>query len=301
MKVVIAGGTGFVGHELIGQLVEAKHEVTVLTRDPSKASLVQQPVRHERWDGETVGPWLSEIDGADAVLNYVGESIGERWSAKRRILIRDSRVNGTRAIVEAIRRSRSRPGILVSASAVGYYGPVEKGDVTESWPRGEGFLADVCGQWEQEAYNAESLGVRVVTTRTGVVLGSGGGALPRMLLPFKLLAGGPIGTGRQWFPWVHISDLAAIVLFVIKNPALKGPVNVVSPEAVTMKQFCSELGKVMHRPSWAPVPGFVLQTLLGEMSSMILTGQKVVAEKLLKAGFEFRFPKLGSALEDVLD
>jgi hypothetical protein len=299
--MVVAGGTGFVGKALVTRLAEGEHSVVVLTRHPDKPRLPgKRTVQLVWWDGKTVGPWASHVDGADAVLNFAGESIGERWTARRKSLILDSRVNATRAIVEAIRSARKKPQVLINASAVGYYGAVDDEEVSESRTKGEGFLADVCDKWEQEARAAESLDVRVVMTRSGVVLGKGGGALERMLLPFKLFAGGPIGSGRQWFPWIHRDDLIAIVMHALTDRRLSGPVNVVAPECVTMRQFCTALGKAMHRPSWAPAPAFAFRILLGEMSSMILTGQRVVPEKLLKSGYEFRFPSLAQALEDVL-
>jgi len=300
VRIVVAGGTGFVGKALVTRLAEEEHSAVVLTRHPDKPRLPgKRTVQLVWWDGRTVGPWASHIDGADAVLNFAGESIGERWTARRKSLILDSRLNATRAIVEAIRAARKRPHVLVNASAVGYYGEVVSEEVPESRPKGDGFLADVCDKWEREARAAESLGVRVVMTRTGVVLGKDGGALPRMMLPFKLFAGGPIGSGRQWFPWVHRDDLVGILTSALMNRTLSGPVNVVAPECVTMKQFCTALGKAMHRPSWAPTPAFALRALLGEMSSMILTGQKVVPTKLLQSGYAFRFPTVAQALDDV--
>jgi uncharacterized protein (TIGR01777 family) len=186
--------------------------------------------------------------------------------------------------------------VFVSASAVGYYGPVESEDVTEDHSPGSGFLADLCLRWEQEARAVSELGPRLVILRTGVVVGEKGGALQKMLLPFRLFAGGPIGSGRQWFPWVHRDDVAGVILFALGNGAVSGPVNLVAPECVDMNGFCAALGRALSRPSWLPVPAFALRAALGEMSDMILTGQRVVPSKLIALGYTFRYPALGPAL-----
>ena len=206
---------------------------------------------------------------------------------------------GTGAIVSAIGQARKKPSVLVSASAVGYYGHVEYGDVAETHSKGNDFLAAVCERWEQEARRAEAYGVRVITPRFGVVLEKEGGALKRLLLPFKLFLGGPLGSGKQWFPWVHRDDVIEIISFVLQNPKVSGPVNVTAPEPVTMKEFCTALGKALHRPSWAPVPAFVLRTILGEMSLVVLTGQRAIPKKLLEAGYTFKYPQLTGALSAI--
>jgi len=300
MKIIVTGGTGFIGRNLVSRLAVANHEIVCLTRGPSGAPHAgRDSVRYEKWDGKTVGAWGSHVNGAHAIFNLAGESIGaKRWSPEQKRKIIGSRVDAARAIVESIRQARQKPSVLVNASAVGYYGSVEEGDVIESHKRGEGFLAETVEMWEREARAAESLGVRVVLMRNGVVLGRDGGALARMLLPFKLFVGGTIGSGRQWFPWVHLDDVVGVALFALENARLFGPVNVTAPDPVTMKQFCHTLGKAINRPSWAPVPSFVLRLMLGEMSEMILTGQRVVPSALTREGFTFRFPKLETALRD---
>jgi uncharacterized protein (TIGR01777 family) len=271
----------------------------VLTRDPEKASHAPGVTR-VRWDGATQGEWTAHVQGADAVINLAGESIGGgRWTATRKRRIVASRVNATRALSESIRLGEKRPFLFINSSAVGYYGPVESGDVTEDHPPGSGFLADVCLRWEQEALAVGELGPRVVILRTGVVIGEKGGALEKMLLPFRLYAGGPIGSGRQWFPWVHRDDVAGVILFALGNAALAGPVNVVAPERVDMKAFCVALGRALSRPSWLPVPAPALRAALGEMADMILTGQRVVPAKLLTLGYRFRYPALAAALDSV--
>lgn len=301
-KIVITGATGFIGRHLVRGLTEADTHVAVLTRNPDRArEVLGQRPEILRWDASSVGDWGGTLEGADGVVNLAGVSIGEgRWTSKRKAEILSSRLNATRAIVAAIEAAAGKPPVLVNASAVGYYGPVEDRDVTEDDPPGNDFLAQVCRRWEEEAIKAESAGVRVVRARFGVVLGRDGGALQRMLLPFKLFVGGPLGSGRQPFPWVHIADVTGAVGFALQKSNLTGPVNVVAPQQVTMAEFCKTLGRVMGRPSWAPVPAFVLRLALGEMADMILTGQRVVPKKLREGGYTFRFPELEGALGDVL-
>ena len=300
MNIVVAGGTGFIGSSLLPLLRRAGHEVVVLTRDPERAPPTPGVTR-VRWDGVTQGEWTVYVQGADAVINLAGESIGGgRWTSSRKERIVASRVNATRALLEAIRRGEKGPSLFISSSAVGYYGPVESGEVAEDHPPGSGFLADVCRLWEQEALAVGELGPRVVILRTGVVIGEKGGALERMLLPFRLFAGGPLGSGRQWFPWVHGDDVAGVILFALGNAALAGPVNLVAPETVDMRSFCAALGRALSRPSWLPVPAMALRAALGEMADMILTGQRVVPAKLLALGYQFRYPALAPALASVV-
>jgi hypothetical protein len=299
MKIVVAGGTGFIGSSLVRLLRLEGHDVVVLTRDPGKVPHAPGVTR-VGWDGATQGEWTAHVQGADAVINLAGESIGGgRWTATRKRLIVASRVNATRALSESIRLGEKKPFLFISSSAVGYYGPVESGDVTEDHPPGSGFLADVCLRWEQEALAVGELGPRVVILRTGIVIGEKGGALEKMLLPFRLYVGGPIGSGRQWFPWVHRDDVAGVILFALGNAALAGPVNVVAPERVDMKAFCAALGRALSRPSWLSVPAPALRAALGEMADMILTGQRVVPAKLLTMGYRFRYPALAAALDSV--
>lgn len=302
MKIIVAGGSGFTGKALIPRLVAEGHEVVLLTRNPSAARLrVDQRATFVQWDGRTSGPWESHVDGTDAILNFAGEPLdAKRWSTAQKKKIIGSRVDATTAIVNAMRAVSRRPSVLVNASGVGYYGPVENGEITEEHPRGSDFLSETTSQWENAAHAAEALGVRTVMLRTAVVLGDGGGALKKMLIPFRLFVGGALGSGRQWFPWIHRDDLVGVIMFVLRNKSVSGPVNAVAPESVTMKEFCSTLGHVMHRPSWAPVPSFVLKVALGEMSAMVLTGQRAVPKALERHEYAFKFPNLSSALSDIL-
>jgi hypothetical protein len=302
MTIVLAGATGLIGRRIIQRLVETQNEVAVLTRNPSqRTGLSTAPIRFVQWDARTPGDWCTQLKGADAVINLSGESIGgKRWTPAQKRLILSSRIDATNAIVDAIGASRRKPQVLVNASAVGYYGETGDEEVLESHPSGNDFLAYVCRQWESAARAAERYGVRVVLPRSGVVLDRHAGALKKLLLPFRLFVGGPLGSGRQWFPWIHLEDEVGAILFAIESPAMTGPVNVVAPELVTMREFSSALGRALKRPSWAPVPAFLLKIALGEMSDMVLKGQRTIPRRLLDAGYRFRFPRLDEALLDLL-
>ena len=298
MKIVIAGGSGFLGQILTERLTRSNHSVVVLSRNPETVRNAFTKAEVESWDAASLGTWTKRIDGADAVVNLTGESIaGKRWSRKQKDLISGSRVSSTRALVEAIQRAKKKPHVLVNASAVGFYGDVPDGEVTEDHPKGNDFLADVCARWEFEAKTAENYGVRVVLPRTGIVLDKNGGALQKLLLPFNLFIGGPLGSGKQWFPWIHLQDEIGAIVFALENKDISGPVNLAAADQVTMREFCLALGKAIHRPSWAPVPGIALRILLGEMAGpLLLGGQGVIPKKLIDSGYKFQFPKLVDAL-----
>lgn len=299
MKIVLTGGTGFIGGRLIDELLSEHHDVVLLTR--RKRSEIAAAVQQEEWDGKTIGTWSREVDGADAFINLSGESLAaRRWTHAQKERIISSRLNATRAVIEALRRASRKPSVLISASAVGYYGDVPDGIVTEDHPHGSGFLAETCTLWEAEALKAEEIGIRVARMRMGVILGKDGGALARMVLPFRLFVGGRLGSGRQWFSWIHLDDVVGAVLYVLNTPTLNGPINTTAPEPVTMNQFCLALGNVLARPSWIPVPEFILRLAVGEMSGMVLSGQRVVPQKLLEQGFKFRHSSVLEALESIL-
>ena len=302
MKIVLSGGTGFIGSALLKRLKEEKHSVVLLARNLEAAKrFAGDFVTIAPWDAKSVGTWADHMNGADAVVNLAGEPVvGKRWSDRQKSHILNSRVEATKALTSAIAQARQKPSVLINASAVGYYGHVESGDVTESHPRGKGFLGDTCELWEEAARAAERWGARVVCLRIGIVLEKEGGALSKMIPPFQFFAGGPLGSGRQWVPWIHRDDVVGAVLFALQHPELKGSVNTTSPNPVTMKEFCGALGRAMHRPSWAPVPVFVLRILLGEQADVLLTGQRVVPKKLEEAGFMFRHPNLHEALIAIL-
>lgn len=253
-------------------------------------------------------PWppdekgLADWGDLDAVVNLAGETINQRWTKRAKERILTSRVETTRQVVGLINRGRLRTKTLINASAVGYYGPSPAGPLTEDAPGGPGhdFLATVAQRWEQEADQAALGGVRVVKARLGVVLGPQGGALARMALPYRLYAGGTIGSGTQWVSWVHLEDAVRAIRFLAQEQNLRGPVNLTAPSPVQMKEFGQTMGQVLHRPHWLPVPSFALRLILGEMADLILKGQRAIPAKLLDAGFQFKFPELKSALEDLL-
>lgn len=302
MRILVAGGTGFIGRALIRQLSAQGNEIVALVRDVADASSKFPPeVTVSRWDGITVDAWRLSLEDVDAVINLSGASIGGgRWTPRRKALILQSRVAPTRALVEAMRASRHRPRVLINASAVGFYGMSGDDVVTEETPPGDDFLGTTCQQWEAEALSAAPLGVRVVLPRFGVVLAEGGGALDRMLLTFKLFIGGPLGSGDQWYPWVHRDDAIAVLLHLLDHQECEGGFNVVSPESVSMRTFAREVGRTLGRPSWMPVPSFMLRMLFGEMSGIILQGRRIIPARLLEAGFAFKYPTLRGALQAIL-
>lgn len=293
MNVLLAGGSGFIGTHIAQRLSNEGHTVSFLSRKPGPGLIV--------WDAVHGGAWEHSLDGIDAVINLAGESVGAgRWTMRQKERIRSSRINATRAIVEAIRTSRKKPGVLVNASAVGYYGHVEDGDVTEELPAGDDFLAETCRLWESEALKAAQSGVRVVMMRTGFVIGSDAEAFKKLQLPFKLFAGGPFGSGEQWFPWIHIDDVAAGYVFAARQPALSGPVNLSAPHPVRVRDLAKELGRALRRPSFMPAPAFALKIVLGEMSDLLLKGQRAIPAKLLQKGFDFHFSDLSAALRNAV-
>lgn len=302
MKVLIFGGTGFVGRNLTEELLANGYQVCVITRKAKKTSnALGNKVQLIEWDNNKPLSAVSELQGIDVVINLAGESIGNRrWSNSVKQGILASRVSTTRAIVTAINNRTIQPRTLISASAVGYYGPRQDDEITEVEEAGQDFLAQVCLDWENEAYKVQSALTRVVTLRIGIVLGSEG-ALNRMVMPFKFYIGGPLGKGNQWLSWIHIQDLTRMIRFVIEHQELTGPVNATAPEPVRMRNFCNVLGDVLNRPCWLPVPESMLRIALGQMADMLLHGQRVVPQKISGAGFDFRFPKLRAALEDALE
>jgi len=299
MKAVVAGATGFIGHTLLEFLIAQGYETVVLTRRP--AANTGSRTLQVKWDGQTTGEWVRQIGSADAVINLAGENIAEgRWTPARKKKIIESRLSTARTLVNAIAASGRKPGVFVNASAVGYYGNVPTGDVTEDHPAGKGFLAETCVRWEAEAMKAAGSGVRVVLPRIGIVLGENGGALAKMVPPFKHFLGGPLGSGRQWFPWIHVEDVAGSILHAMEDVTVSGPFNASAPNPVSMKEFCTTLARVLSRPCLAKVPAAVLKILMGEMAEMILGGQKAIPEKILLRGYAFRYPELEPALRVIL-
>lgn len=302
MHIVVTGGTGFIGRALCTSLFQDGHRVTILTRDAREASqLLGAIVTAVEWNGRDAGPWEYCLEGADAVINLAGAPIADaRWTDARKRLLFDSRVRTTRLLVEALSRRSLKPLRLISASGIGYYGAGDDRMLDEGASRGQGFLADLCLAWEAEALRAAEFGTRVVLVRTGMVLEKDGGALPKMLLPFRLFAGGPVMPGTQWVSWIHRQDLVGLIRWALANETISGPINAVAPSPVTMAEFSKTLGKVLHRPSWFPVPEFVLRFALGELGSLMTTGQRVSPTKALTGGYAFHYPMLEPALRVIL-
>lgn len=302
MKIVIAGGTGFIGRAVCAALVQGGHRVTVLSRQASQVhARPELPVQAVEWNARDSGPWEQVLEGVDAVINLAGASIADtRWTDARKQLITDSRILTTRLLVRALSRWSSKPTTFISASGIGYYGATDDRLLDEGAARGEGFLADLCLAWESEALRAAESGARVVMLRTGMVLEQDGGALPKMLLPFRFFAGGPIMPGNQWVSWIHRCDHVGLIQWALSTPTVSGPINAVAPEPVMMKTFCEVLGQVLHRPSWLPVPMFALHVLLGELGTLMTTGQRVIPAKAMAGGYRFQYPTLDLALQSIL-
>ena len=299
MRVTVTGATGRIGAGLVAALQARGDEVTVLSRSPdrARAALGTEAVA---WRTEDEPAPAEALAGRDGVIHLAGEDVAQRWSDEAKRRIRTSRELGTRNLVAGLRAADPRPGVLVSASAVGWYGPRGDERVDEDTPAASDFLAEVCAVWEREAVAAEALGVRVVRVRTGVVLDKDGGALAKMLPFFRLGVGGPVAGGGQWMPWIHRDDLVALYLRALDDAAWTGAVNGTAPEPVTNKDFSRALGRALHRPAFAPVPGFAVRVLYGEMADIVVNGQRAVPKRTQALGFSFRHPQLDEALRDAL-
>ena len=300
MRVTLTGATGRLGGRLVRALRDRDDELTVLSRSPEGARQRLGDIEAHAWDPGSGPAPAAALAGRDAVVHLAGEDLAQRWSedTKRRIL--ESRELGTRHLVEGLRAADPRPAALVSASAVGFYGSRGDERLDEEAPPGDDFPARVCAAWEREAAAAEGLGLRVVRVRTGVVLDAEGGALEKMLPPFKLGVGGPVAGGRQYVPWIHVDDVIGIYVRAIDDPAWAGAVNATAPEPVTNRELSKALGRALHRPAVAPVPGFAVKLLYGEMATLVIGGQRAVPRRALEHGYEFRHPELDEALRAVL-
>jgi uncharacterized protein len=302
-KVLLTGGSGFIGQKLAEALINRGDKVTILTRDPIRAQRkLPQGARAVAWDPTREGPWFEEVEAANAIVHLAGESVGQRWTPEVKRSIEDSRVIPTRLVVDAIRKAKQKPSTFVSASAIGIYGPRPAHEqLDESARRGDGFLADVVERWESEARRAEEHGVRTVMLRIGIVLGEGGGPLEKMILPFKLFAGGPIGDGKQIVSWVHSDDVVGLVLLALDNEEARGPINTVAPNAVSGRELAQEIGRAMHRPSWFRTPKAVIGLAMGkEAAEAVTSGQRVVPRKAVELGYTFKYPDIGPALGSIL-
>ena len=302
-KIIINGATGFVGSNLSRELLKNNYSIIALTRNPEKVkSIFCDRVTPILFDATAINNSADQFENAHAVINLAGQNISSgRWTAAKKEMILSSRLDSVNNLVSVIKHLNNKPEVFIQASAIGYYGDRENEKLTENSSPGSGFLADVIQKLEKACKVVENTGVRSVILRIGVVLGKDGGALPKMILPYRLFAGGHVGKGTQWFSWIHLEDLIDTVRFFLKDQNLSGIFNLTSPNPVTMKEFSKILGKVINRPSWLPVPGFVLKLIYGEMArETLLSGSRVIPEKLLDAGFKFKFPDTEKALEDIL-
>jgi uncharacterized protein len=298
-KVIIAGGTGLIGNALTNMLMASGYHVSVLTRNVNR---VNSPGSSTiKWDGKTPTGWGELANGADAVINLAGQSIGEqRWTKAQKERIFTSRIQAGEAVVAACEQAERKPRVVIQASAIGYYGNHGDESLKEDSQPGSDFLAKVCIGWENSTRAVEALGIRRVVIRTGLVLSTSGGVLERILLPIKLFAGGPLGSGKQWYSWIHLQDELGAIRFILENENIKGAVNLCSPGAVQMNEFGRVLAKVIHRPYWLPVPAFALKLLLGEMGMLVLEGQRVAPASLQAHGFRFKYETLEPALTNLL-
>ncbi|CAI2719214.1 TIGR01777 family oxidoreductase [Nitrospina watsonii] len=302
MKILVTGATGLVGQQLLPLLAAAGHDINVLTRDP-KTAVARLPVRCRRykWDPALLEPPKEALEGVDAVINLAGENIAARWTDSKKAELERSRVLSTHQLVKAMEDMEARPRVFVSCSGIGYYGDRKSLELDESVSGGNGVLADVCKKWEAEALKAESLGVRTVVLRIATVLGTDGGALKFMLPAFRMCVGGRVGSGRQWMSWIHVRDLARLMLHAVETESLRGPVNATSPEPVTNAEFTRTLAKAVHRPAFLPMPAFLLKLVVGEMSGVLLDSQKAVPKKAEACGFRFDYPELEGTLVNLCD
>jgi uncharacterized protein (TIGR01777 family) len=302
MKVVITGATGFIGRALC-RLFHEDYEVIALSRDASRAAKsIGELVKIVEWDGRTTGSWLTAANGAFAIINLAGENIASgRWNESRKAGILHSRLDSIKAVLEAIKQMNKKPAVVIQASAIGYYGPRRDEPLDEDSTPGKGFLASVCRDVENSVEKIEELGVRCIVIRTGVVLGRDGGAFEKLVKPFRFFLGGHLGSGRQWFSWIHLDDEISAIKFLMENENLKGAFNLTAPEPVTMKQFCKTLGKVLHRPALMKVPAFAARLAFGQMAKeMLLSGQKVLPKRLLNTDFNFKYTNVENALKDII-
>jgi uncharacterized protein (TIGR01777 family) len=302
MRVIITGGTGMIGRQLAASLLKDGHEAIALSRDPQRHQRkVPEGVRLVAWDAQSAQGWGELADGADAIVNLVGENLSARpWSPAQKRRIRESRLNGGKAVVEAVRQAKQKPKVVIQASGVNFYGPGGDEILSEDHAAGSDFLSQVCVDWEGSTAEVEKMGVRRAIVRSGVVLDKNEGALPRFLLQFRLFAGGPLGSGRQWLSWIHPQDEINAIRFLIDHQEAQGPFNLASPNPKTNREFGKAIGRVLHRPALIPVPALAIKLVFGEMSIVVLKGQRAVPQKLIQNGFQFTHPEIQEALRDVI-
>ena len=306
MRIIIAGGSGLIGRELTKSLTSDGDKVIILSRTPELVKDMQTPVSVIQWDGKTLEEWGKYIDGCDVVVNLTGENLSgkgllpSRWTKGRKLRLVQSRVNSGEVLTKAIQLANVKPSVFVQASGVGFYGTQQIKSLTEVDTSGNDFAANLCKEWEASSQPVELMGVRRVVVRNGVVLSIKGGALPFFLLPYKLWVGGPLGYGNQVYSWIHMDDEVKAIQFLIKNELARGRYNLSSPNPVTNKELERTISKIMKRPSYFRIPGFAMRRALGEVSSMVLQGQRVLPQRLIDEGYVFTFPMIEEALKDLL-
>ena len=301
-KIIITGATGSIGKILCEELAKRGNEITVFTRNPAQAKTLIEGVKEfVKWNYEIPEDWKSYLNGKDIVIHLAGMSIaGKRWNSTYKNLISESRIISTRNLTKAIEEAKHKPSIFISASAVGYYGNAGDNLLVEESENGSDFLSQVCKNWEAEAEKVARLDIRSLSISTGIVLDKGSGALKKILLPYKFFVGGPLGSGNQWFPWIHIDDLIRIYLYAIENNSVNGIINAAAPNPVLMKNFANTLGKILHRPSLFRIPLFALKIAIGKAAESVVASQRVVPKKLMESGFKFKFENVEDALRDLL-
>ena len=307
MKVIITGGSGLIGRALTESLTQEGHEAVILSRNPENVSFLPDGAQAVAWDGKTAAGWGELVEDTNAIVNLAGESIAgdgfipSRWTEERKGRIRQSRIDAGEAIVSALQAATNKPEVIIQSSAVGYYGPHTDELIDEHYPSGDDYLASVCVDWEAATTPVEELGVRRAIIRTGLMFTHEGGIFTRLQLPFKLFAGGPMGSGKQYYSWIHMLDGINAIRFLINNTEAQGAFNLTAPNPVTSREFGKTLGKVMGRPSAIPVPAFAMKLAMGEVSMTALEGQRVIPKHLLDLGFEFKYPDLEEALLEIVN
>lgn len=302
-RIIMTGATGLIGTRVLHALHKRGDSITILTRNPERArETLPDEVKILGWLTETADNWQPAVDGTDAIIHLAGESIAEeRWTEEYKQRIHSSRVGTARALIDAIARAQHKPATFISASAVGYYGDAGDSELTEDSPIGTDFLAELCLAWEQEAYLAAEHGARVVTPRLGLVLAHNGGVLEKLKTPFKMFAGGPVGNGEQWFPWIHIDDVVGIILHALDNDSVTGALNAVAPGVVRNREFAFALGEALRRPARFSVPAFVIKLAMGELGETLLGGQKALPMRTLESQYQFRYAEIKDALADLVE
>lgn len=301
-KIVITGATGLIGRKISETLINRGDEVIIFTRSPENAKqIIPGAKEYVKWNYKLTGEWKEKINGVDSVIHLAGENVmGSRWTKNHKNKIYESRIVSTKNLINAIAAAEQKPESFICASAVGFYPYSETEEYTEDSKAGNHFLSNVTKQWEEETASAEKYGLRRINIRMGIVLDKNEGALAKMIIPFKLFIGGPLGSGKQWFPWIHINDVVGIYLFALDNKNVRGALNAVAPEFINMKSFCINLGKVINRPSIFKVPSFVLNIVLGKGAEAVLNGAKIKPQRILGFGYKFKFDNSVSALKNIL-